>query len=253
MTNRVYPSAKPTAINGGAANPSFLTTKAQLYSATHPTYCPQPHHRHGVAGKVFYLLYHRHHPTFIVTPLKLSYLNLTSSSNTLNSHFDINFSTTNPNKKIFFAYNPTFIVILCDDINVDDNTVPSFQQPKKNTTLIKASILSSGHVLQSDKASCLKSSMKSSAQRIPFKSASDPNSDFNEFNKKEAPAFRSSQVPKFLEGSKRYPEAYMSSEAKPIKCKFKPGSARDDGDLVLEMQRQMSSNTVAMVQWATAE
>jgi len=50
----------------------------------------------------------------------------------------------------------------------------------------------------------------------PFKSASDPNSDFNEFNKKEAPAFRSSQVPKFLEGSKRYPEAYMSSEAKPI-------------------------------------
>ena len=120
----------------------------------------------SVAGKVFYLLYHRHHPTFIVTPLKLSYLNLTSSSNTLNSHFDINFSTTNPNKKIFFAYNPTFIVILCDDINVDDNTVPSFQQPKKNTTLIKASILSSGHVLQSDKASCLKSSMKSSAQRM---------------------------------------------------------------------------------------
>ncbi|KAG5006962.1 hypothetical protein JHK85_025504 [Glycine max] len=233
MTDRVYPSAKPTAINGGAANPSFLTTKAQLYSATHPTYCPQPHHRHGVAGKVFYLLYHRHHPTFIVTPLKISYLNLISSSNTLNSHFDINFSTTNPNKKIFFAYNPTFIVILCDDINVDDNTVPSFQQPKKNTTLIKASILSSGHVLQSDKASCLKSSMKSSAQRMslpclkgmsmmvtwmhfsigglkrPFKSASDPNSDFNEFNKKEAPAFRSSQVPKFLEGSKRYPEAYM--------------------------------------------
>ena len=50
----------------------------------------------------------------------------------------------------------------------------------------------------------------------PFKSASDPNNDFTEFNKKEEPALRSSQVPTFLEGSNPYQEAYMSSETKPI-------------------------------------
>jgi len=46
----------------------------------------------------------------------------------------------------------------------------------------------------------------------PFESASVPNSDFTEFNKKEEPAFRSSQVPTFSEGSAPYPEAYMSSQ-----------------------------------------
>ncbi|KAG4380801.1 hypothetical protein AAZX31_15G023900 [Glycine max] len=186
MTDRVYPSAKPAVVNGGAANPSFPATKAQLYGATRPTYRPQPHHRRrsrrrccctfffwliltvlilllliGVAGTVFYLLYRPHHPTFTVTSLKLSYLNLTSSSNTLNSRFDITVSATNPNKKILFAYDPTSITILSGDIDVGDGTVPGFQHPKKNTTLIKASILSSGHALQSDEASRLKSSMKS--------------------------------------------------------------------------------------------
>ena len=186
MTDRVYPSAKPAAVNGAAANPSFPATKAQLYGATRPTYRPQPHHRRrskrrccctfffwliltvlilllliGVGGTVFYLLYRPHHPTFTVTSLKLSYLNLTSSSNTLNSRFDITVSATNPNKKILFAYDPTSITILSADIDLGDGTVPGFQHPKKNTTLIKGSILSSGQALQSDEASRLKSSMKS--------------------------------------------------------------------------------------------
>ncbi|TKY48263.1 YLS9 protein [Spatholobus suberectus] len=186
MTDRVYPSAKPAVNgNGAAANPSFPATKAQLYGATRPTYRPQPHHHRrrsrrrccctfcfwliltvlvvllllGIAGTIFYLLYRPHRPTFTVTSLKLSYLNLTSSS-TLNSRFDLNVSTTNPNKKILFAYDPTTISILSGDVDVGDGTVPAFEHGRKNTTLLKASILSTGHALQSDQASRLKASMK---------------------------------------------------------------------------------------------
>ncbi|XP_027342387.1 NDR1/HIN1-like protein 13 [Abrus precatorius] len=186
MTDRVYPSAKPAASgNGAAANPSFPATKAQLYGATRPTYRPQPHHRRrsrrrccctlffwliliilvllliiGVAGTVFYLLYRPHRPSFTVTSLKLSYLNLTSSS-TLSSKFDLNVTATNPNKKILFAYDPTSISILSGHVDIGDGTIPSFLHGKKNTTLLKASILSSGQALASDDASRLKSSMKS--------------------------------------------------------------------------------------------
>ncbi|XP_014500081.1 NDR1/HIN1-like protein 13 [Vigna radiata var. radiata] len=181
MTDRVYPSAKPAA---AAANPAFPATKAQLYGATRPTYRPQPHHRRrskrgccctfcfwliltvlvlllliGIAGTVFYLLYRPHRPTFTVTSLKLSYLNLTASS-TLNSRFDVTVSATNPNKKILFAYDPTSISILSGDVDVGDGTVPAFLHGKKNTTLIKTSIVSTGSALQSDDASRLKSSMK---------------------------------------------------------------------------------------------
>ncbi|KAK7325116.1 hypothetical protein VNO77_29203 [Canavalia gladiata] len=187
MTDRVYPSAKPAANgNGAAANPSFPATKAQLYGATRPTYRPQPHHRRrsrrrccctfcfwlilillillfllGVAGTVFYLLYRPHRPSFTVTSLKLSYLNLTTSSSTLSSRFDLNVSATNPNKKILFAYDITSISILSGDVDVGDGTIPAFQHGKKNTTLLKASISSSGQALTSDDASRLKANMKS--------------------------------------------------------------------------------------------
>lgn len=185
MTDRVYPSAKPATNGVAAVNPSFPATKAQLYGATRPTYRPQPHHSRrsrrrccctflfwlilivlilllllGVAGTVFYLIYRPHRPTFTVTSLKLSYLNLTSSS-TLSSRFDLSVSATNPNKNILFAYDPTTVSIFSGDVDVGDGTVPAFQHGKKNTTLLKASILSSGQTIGSDEASRLKNSMKS--------------------------------------------------------------------------------------------
>lgn len=184
MTDRVYPSAKPILNgNGAAANPSFPATKAQLYGATRPTYRPQPHHRRsrrrccctfcfwliltilvlllliGVAGTVFYLIYRPHRPSFTVTSLKLSYLNLTS--NTLRSKFDITVTAKNPNKNIAFSYEPTSVSILSGDVDVGDGTVPAFQHGKKNTTMLKASIMSSGEELESDAAKQLKASMKS--------------------------------------------------------------------------------------------
>lgn len=187
MTDRVYPAAKPTTngtVNGGA-NQSFPATKAQLYGATRPTYRPQPYHHHrrsrrrcccvfffwliliililllliGVAGTVVYLLYRPHRPSFTVTSLKLSYLNLTSS--TLSSKFDLNVTATNPNKKIAFSYDPTTVSIFSGEVDVGDGTVPGFEHGKKNTTVLKASILRSGVALESDDAARLKSSMKS--------------------------------------------------------------------------------------------
>lgn len=186
MTDRVYPSAKPTATNGNgaAANPTFPATKAQLYGANRPTYRPQPYHRRsrrrcccrfcfwfiliililllliGVAGTVFYLLYRPHRPSFTVTSLKLSYLNLTSSS-TLNSKFDLNVTAKNPNKKIDFSYDPTSISIFSGDVDIGDGNIPAFEHGKKNTTLLKASIVSSGVALESDAEKQLKASMKS--------------------------------------------------------------------------------------------
>lgn len=189
MTDRVYPAAKPAtngnAVNGGATtNPSFPATKAQRYGATRPTYRPQAYNRRsrrgcccrfcfwfilivlilllliGIAGTVVYLLYRPHRPTFTVTSLKLSYFNLTSSS-TLNTKFDLNVTAKNPNKKIVFDYEPTSISIFSRDIDVGDGTIPAFEHGKKNTTLLRASILSSGLALESDAANRLKGSMKS--------------------------------------------------------------------------------------------
>lgn len=190
MTDRVYPSAKPNtngtvAGAGAASNGAFPATKAQLYGATRPAYRPQPHHRrrHGrscccscclwltlllivlilivaIASAVVYVLYRPHRPVFAVTGLKLSYLNVTSSS-TLNSKFDLNMTAQNPNKKLVFIYSPITVSILSNNIDVGDGTVPSFVHGKKNTTLLKAAITSSGAPLESASVSTLKTEMKS--------------------------------------------------------------------------------------------
>ena len=185
MTDRVYPSAKPTG-NGtanGGANPSFPATKAQLYGATRPTYRPQPHHRRsrrrfcctfcfwfillilvvllliGLAGVALYLIYRPHRPSFAVNSLKLSYLNLTSSS-TVHSKFDLNINAKDPNNKVIFLNKPTSISILSDEIDVGDGTLSSLEQGKKNTMLLKASILSRDQALDSDAATQLTKNMK---------------------------------------------------------------------------------------------
>ncbi|KAG2722704.1 hypothetical protein I3760_02G139100 [Carya illinoinensis] len=192
MTDRVFPSSKP-ATNGTApaANGTFPATKSQLYGATRPAYRPQPHHRrrHGrscwcscclwstftiilllllvaIAGAIFYLVYRPHRPSFSVTSLKLSYLNVTSS--TLNSKLDLNINAKNPNKKLVFIYNPLIISIVSSDIDIGDGTVPSFVHGKKNTTLLKATITSSGRELDSASAATLKRGMKSN-KGLPLK------------------------------------------------------------------------------------
>ncbi|XP_027335897.1 NDR1/HIN1-like protein 6 [Abrus precatorius] len=182
MTDRVHPSAKPTANGGGATtNPP---TKSQLYGATRPTYRPPPHHRRssrgfccslclclfltllslllllGGAATLLYFLYRPHPPSFSLTSLNLSSLNLTSSS-TLTSNFNLTLSTTNPNNKIIFFYHPTTVSILSGDLAVAQGTIPSFQHREKNTTLLQASVASIDEAVESDVAMELKQSLKS--------------------------------------------------------------------------------------------
>ncbi|XP_035539144.1 NDR1/HIN1-like protein 6 [Juglans regia] len=193
MTDRVFPSSKP-ATNGTApaANETFPATKSQVYGATRPAYRPQPHHRRrhsrscwcscclwftltiifllllvAITGAIFYVVYRPHRPSFSVTSLKVSYLNVTSSS-TLNSKLDLNINAKNPNKKLVFIYNPVTISILSNDIDIGDGTVPSFVHGKKNTTLLKATITSSGRELDSESVATLKRGMKSN-KGLPLK------------------------------------------------------------------------------------
>lgn len=153
MTDRVYPSAKPTtngtrngtattpAAASGAAStgtPSFPATKAQLYGAARPAYRPQPkRHRYrrscccscclwvtiiliilillvAIAGGILYVLYRPHRPSFSVSSLKIQTLNLTSSQ-TLVTNINLNVITRNPNKELVFYYDPITITVTSGD------------------------------------------------------------------------------------------------------------------------------------------
>lgn len=185
MADRVYPnSTKPTIPNDSTIKtPPFPVNKAQLYSKTRPAYRPQGRYRRrrsclcscclwstliiivllllsAAALAVLYVLYSPHRPSFSVTSLKLSYLNISSSSSQLKSRFDLNITAKNPNKKIIFIYNPFAISIFSNDVDVGDGVIPSFVHGKKNTTLLKTRIANSGKVLDGDLISALKSEMK---------------------------------------------------------------------------------------------
>ncbi|XP_068334777.1 NDR1/HIN1-like protein 13 [Pyrus communis] len=185
MADRVYPAAKPpTDAVPTATNPAFPSTKAQLYSNTRPAYRPQPHHRRrsrsrccscclwiifiillqlviaAIFGAVFYVLYRPHRPTFSLTALKLQTLNITTN-NQLTSSFNLNITARNPNKKLVFFYNPIAVSIYSNDVDVADGVIPAFVHGKKNTTLLKAKISSSGKDLDSSEVSTLKADMKS--------------------------------------------------------------------------------------------
>lgn len=57
-------------------------------------------------------------------------------------------------------YNPVAISIFSNDVDVGDGVIPSFVHGKKNTTILKTRISSSGKVLDDDSISALKSEMK---------------------------------------------------------------------------------------------
>ncbi|BFG24274.1 hypothetical protein CerSpe_105480 [Prunus speciosa] len=192
MADRVYPTAKPaTSAPATAANPAFPATKAQLYSNTRPAYRPQPHHRRrsrsrccscclwiiflillqlvivAALGAAFYVFYRPHRPSFSVTSLKVQTLNFTTNSH-LTSSFNLNITARNRNKKLVFIYNPMAISIFSNDVDIGDGIIPSFVHGKKNTTLLKTKIASSGKELQSSEVSTLKADIKSKSG-LPLK------------------------------------------------------------------------------------
>ncbi|OWM76572.1 NDR1/HIN1-like protein 6 [Punica granatum] len=182
MTDRVFPSAKPTA-NGGTATPTFPATKAQLYGATtRSAYRPQPsrrRHRRGcccrcclwttvaflvlllliaAAAAIFYALYRPQRPSFSVTSFRLAYLNTTSSG--VSSKFNLTVTARNPNKKVVYIYSPTSISVLASDVDVGDGKFPAFVHGKRNSTVLRSSITSNNQPLDSDSLSKLKSALK---------------------------------------------------------------------------------------------
>ncbi|KAE8659559.1 chaperonin CPN60-like 2 [Hibiscus syriacus] len=189
MADKVYPSSKQ-ATNGTApaaataTNPSFPATKAQLYGASRPPYSPQPNrHRYrrscccscciwtttailvlvllaAIVGAILYVLYRPHRPTFTVSSLKVSTLNITSASHLI-TNINLNVEAKNPNKKLVYIYDPTAISITTnDDIDIGDGSFGSFVQGTKNTTLLKAAITSSKQALDDTSAGNLNTALK---------------------------------------------------------------------------------------------
>ncbi|XP_030440488.2 NDR1/HIN1-like protein 6 [Syzygium oleosum] len=115
------------------------------------------------AAASFYVLYRPHRPTFTVTSLRVSYINITSSSSTLSSKFDLTVSARNPNSKLVHICSPISVSVLSADgvVDLGDATIPSFVHGKKNTTVLKTSIASNGQQVDSGSASTLKSGLKS--------------------------------------------------------------------------------------------
>ncbi|KAI3463269.1 hypothetical protein Pfo_019932 [Paulownia fortunei] len=200
MTDRVYPSTKPTAHGGaapapaaanGAANPTFPANKAQLYNATRPAYRPQPpprrRHRRGcccscclwttllillilllaaIAGAVFYVIYRPHRPSFSVSSLQLSKFNLTDT--TVTSAFNFTLTARNRNSKITFFYDQISVKILSGDVDIGDGSFPGFTHSKKNVTTLRTVISSSNTPFpDGTDISQLKSSLKS--KNLPLK------------------------------------------------------------------------------------
>ncbi|KAK2645847.1 hypothetical protein Ddye_021042 [Dipteronia dyeriana] len=185
MSDRVFPSSKPTA-NGGAAP---LPTKPPL----RPPYRPQPHNRRhhrsrrnycccccfwtilillilalvaAIAGTAMYMLYRPHRPAFSVPSLRIHRLNLTSSSDSSSNHlttlFNFTVTSKNPNSHLTFSYDP-FVVssFSANGVFLGNGTLPGFTSEKKNQTAFKDVVVSGSNIdLDTDSVASLKSDLK---------------------------------------------------------------------------------------------
>ncbi|GMI93711.1 hypothetical protein like AT1G17620 [Hibiscus trionum] len=195
MTDRVYPSSKQpatTTTTSAPANPSFPATKAQRYGAALPLYRPQTkRHRRScccscclwttvailvilllaaIASAIVYVLYRPHRPTFTVSSLKVSTLNITSSSKLI-TNINLSVAAKNPNKKLVYTYDPiTVSLTTADGVDIGDGSFRSFVHGTKNTTHLKAAITSGRNSRELDDASAekLKTSLKSK-KGLPLK------------------------------------------------------------------------------------
>ncbi|MQL80502.1 hypothetical protein Taro_012951 [Colocasia esculenta] len=172
----------PHSLNGAAAGPAFPATKAQMYGATRPAYRPQPpkprrrRSRRGcccscclwltlillaliflaaIAGGIFYVMYRPHRPSFSVSSLRLSALNV-SAANALTSRMDVSVTARNPNRKLVYVYDPISISVSTGGVGIGNGSFPAFVHDAKNTTVLKAAVTSSGQSLDSAAASDLK-------------------------------------------------------------------------------------------------
>ncbi|CAN8312394.1 unnamed protein product [Cochlearia groenlandica] len=192
--DRVYPASKPPGVvngGGGTTNPTFPATKSQIYSANRPAYRPPANRRrsHGrgcccrcccwtifviillilliaAASAVVYLIYRPQRPTFTVSSLKISSLNLTSATH-LTTAISLSVVARNPNRNVRFDYDDTGITIYRsvagddDDVVIGKGSIGSFVHGKKNTTVLRSTVGNPPGDLDELSASKLKADLKS--------------------------------------------------------------------------------------------
>jgi hypothetical protein len=181
MADRVYPAAKPNpppgaaAANGngnGAPPAPFPAPKSQMYQR--PIYRPQApaKRRRGrscrcslcccfcwallavillafvaaVAGGAFYLLYRPQRPSFTVSSVRLTSLNLTSSPTApvLTDAITLTVTARNPNKKMVYLYDDLTVSVAtaANAVPLGSATVPGFTHAAGNTTVVTATVSS---------------------------------------------------------------------------------------------------------------
>ncbi|KAG9128662.1 hypothetical protein Leryth_018311 [Lithospermum erythrorhizon] len=187
MSERVYPSARP---NGGAT----LQQPSQFAPPYHPTYHPAYHAGHDrrrctfrrcffltccwfllflifiillscMASAAIYFLYNPKRPTFSISSLKLSQLNLSNSglddSTRLTTKFNLTLSCKNPNKKIIFYYDTITIKSFANEhVLVANGTFPGFTSVENNVTTIHTTLSMVNQVLDPESVTSLRSDLK---------------------------------------------------------------------------------------------
>jgi hypothetical protein len=172
MADRVHPSAKPAPppAAAAAAGSSFPAPKAQMYQR--PIYRPAAPAKKrrrscrcslcccvcwfllavillalvaAVAGGAFYLLYRPQRPSFTVSAVRLTTLNLTSPSSsetTLTSSVTLTLTARNPNKKVVYVYDDLTLTAATagNGVPLGTATVPGFAHMAGNTTVLAATL-----------------------------------------------------------------------------------------------------------------
>ncbi|KAJ0230680.1 Harpin-induced protein [Hirschfeldia incana] len=183
-TNGAAPSAPPpapAAVNGNGTANGTANQKPQVYiPANRPVYRPQPYSRHhhhrsrpscrrvcccccfwsiliflllalmaAIAATAVYVIYRPRPPSFSVPSLRISRVNLTTSSDTsvshLSSFFNFTLLSENPNGHLTFSYDPFTVAVKSakSGETVANGTVPAFFSDNKNKTTFRGVIATS--------------------------------------------------------------------------------------------------------------
>ncbi|KAG0454716.1 hypothetical protein HPP92_023666 [Vanilla planifolia] len=183
MADRSFSSGKPNPQppRPATGQPASQAAKSQFY--INPTYRPPPpskDHRNprgllrvcccsffllllilvllaAIAGGIVYAIYRPHRPSFSVSSLRLSSLNL-SSSDRLTSRLDLSVTGRNPNRKVVFLYDPISVSVTSNSVGIGNGSFPPFYHAAKNTTTLRATVSSSGQIVDPSVATDLKKS-----------------------------------------------------------------------------------------------
>ncbi|KAG2666030.1 hypothetical protein I3843_15G033500 [Carya illinoinensis] len=172
MTDRVYPSSKPTAINGTTTAGVNNTTNPAAAAAPGKPQLRQPYrrppqyqnHRRRRSGRglccccCFWSLL-----VLLVVTLLVSILNLTTtadSSSHLSSLLNLTIFSKNPNSQITFFYEPFALSCLSSQsVQIANGSIPAFVSDKKNETTFRT-ILAVSRDLDTDSVTALRSDLK---------------------------------------------------------------------------------------------